>query len=331
MNSNRSGGTLEDLEDRIRHTLSVDASRAPMPAAVPALPGLRRREHTRVTRPGWRPAIAAGVAVTAVLAGVALLAPGAGQGGGHSQVAPAAPRSEAASFLHNAALVALRSSDPTPRSDQFVFAESVSKGDPTGPWVQQSWLSVDNSRQGLLRAGEQGSKPTEYPLETTRCGSGGCIGGYAADAPTTADAMLAYLKAQAAQSLDNPDKLLPGAPRSPNADELVWKYADGLFAQRYLRPEARAALFEALSRTSGATVEKGVLDAIGRKGVAVGRSDVDRFGAGKYTHQLIFDADTYELLGSRTVSDVGPIKGQPFEGTVAYVRSAIVDEVGQVS
>jgi hypothetical protein len=74
-------------------------------------------------------------------------------------------------------------------------------------------------------------------------------------------------------------------------------------------PKALAALFEAVARIDGLTVEENVQDGAGRTGVGVRWSR-----PGGYAGTLVFDARTHVFLGT----DMS-----------AVIQRGIVDQVGQ--
>jgi hypothetical protein len=260
----------------------------------------------------WRPVAAAAAAAVVVVSVGLWTAPHADRAG-PSRAAPVSPpRNQAVVVLHNAALAALRVSDQIPRADQYIFSESVEHGAIGNPRRRQIWHSVDGTHVGLYR--ERPSSATsgawaENPLNLQEPW-------YIADLPTTADAMLAYLYKLSAGRYGQ--KETP-AEKGTVKEQMVWKHAQGLIADRYMRPESRAALFEALAKVPGAKVEPGVTDAVGRRGTAVG---LDVSGV---TQQLVFDPKTYAFLGVRAKDENGK-----YIGGTAYVGLAIVDRPGQL-
>ena len=91
-------------------------------------------------------------------------------------------------------------------------------------------------------------------------------------------------------------------------------------------PRTAAALYRAVTRIDGVEVDRRAVDALGRGGIGISRSDV-RF---RTRTTWIFDTDTYELLGTRwffTHTDGSP---DTLFGATAVLESAVVDEPGQV-
>ncbi|MEV0351493.1 CU044_5270 family protein [Nonomuraea sp. NPDC050680] len=77
---------------------------------------------------------------------------------------------------------------------------------------------------------------------------------------------------------------------------LAYLAARRLLWQTYLPAAQRSALYQALSTFPGITIDEEVQDAAGRKGVGVGFVSPDGV-----RWELIFDRDTYALLGDRSV------------------------------
>jgi hypothetical protein len=216
--------------------------------------------------------------------------------GGHVPAANA----DAARILHNAAAAALTLPDVQPRPDQFVYRE-----DSNGA---EQWMSVDGTRDGLGRpagGGEESVFPGCRDGRRTVMKGPEAIGtepcepdpAYRPDLPTDAGAMLDYL-----------NRNHSGEVGDANA---MGKDIMGLL-DKYLRPAARAALFEAAARIPGLRVVPNDTDAAGRPGVGVAWSFEGRSG------RIVFDAETYALLGVWAG-----------RGGSAVLRVAIVDEVGQ--
>jgi hypothetical protein len=100
---------------------------------------------------------------------------------------------------------------------------------------------------------------------------------------------------------------------------------------------AGAALYRAATKIPGSVVVKDAVDAAGRHGVAVARVD-EQAGI---REELIFDEETMQLLGERSVvvrkTDGGEMNGQKCESadvgavlsSTAVLDRAIVDKVGQ--
>lgn len=253
-----------------------------------------RRPVRRLMMAGWATA-----GVAAAIAAVLVLAPDKIGG----QV-PAA-NTEAAQVLHNAATAALKLPDVEPRPDQFVYTKSRSGGS-----TQETWLSVDGTRDGLVR-----QTPTDelesYPIPGCRDGRAATTKGgrmdpkrtepctptpaYLPELPTDPDAMLDYLNENHS-----------GESGDPNA---MGKDVYELIARNYLRPQTRAALYQAAAKIPGLRAVPDVTDGAGRPGIGITWSSEGRTGV------LVFDAYTYAFLGMADTS--------------ATLEAAVVNEAGQ--
>jgi hypothetical protein len=212
--------------------------------------------------------------------------------------APAA-NNDAVQVLRLASTAALTAPDITPRPDQFVY----SKTQFTNGTTREDWYSVDGTHDGLfkLETGEdlvspgcRNGKMAVYkgpdlmPGKTEDCVPNPA---YQPGLPTTAAGMIAYLEKN------------NGSLNSTGKDILY------MLSSIYMRPQSRAALFEAATKIEGLTATPGVTDAIGRPGIQIGW---DKDG---YSSDFIVDAKTYAYLGYRKNS--------------AQMALTIVDKVGQ--
>jgi hypothetical protein len=231
--------------------------------------------------------------------------------------------------LDSAATAALSHPGAAPRPGQFVYSK-VGDGDGA---VAQTWLSVDGSRNGLVKAqgpvgtttilgcvngqhqirtpGYNGKPytgpaspkapvPLDGPVVTETCIPQPA---FFPGLPTTASAMPGYLaKTQGVRLNDLND---------------VAKVVGGIFQSDYLLPAQRAALYRFLATLPGLTLERHVKDVTGRPGIGVGWS----FNGS--TAVLIFDPSTYTLLGITTRGEQGQVGGG------ALLQMAITNQVGQ--
>ncbi|WP_020015915.1 CU044_5270 family protein [Promicromonospora sukumoe] len=285
----------------------------------PARPRAVRGRRGR--RPGLRVAVGLGVAASVV--GGAFFAPTATLTLPWDDDAAVAPpgSASAAEVLRSAAARVVTGADGSwdqVRGDQFVYYSSTGSsryevigGSTTEePAEYRGWFSVDGTRDGRATATNATGDPLDERLFT--CADGGIERARAAgtdcssepgidlDAPTDVDGMYDYLR-------DGGD----GSAR------LMFIRANDLLLT--LTPEARAAVFGALSRVDGLTVTPGVVDAAGRPGIAVG-AEIDG-----YRQDLIFDPETRDLLGGASVYPDGMADGYAVTGWT------VVDEVGQTS
>jgi hypothetical protein len=273
--------------------------------------GVRRRGmRWPVTGLRWSLAATGGLAVA--LVGVLAV------GGLNDNKPPAGtevPGTEASQFLQLAAFAAQDKPALEARPDQFVFIESVTAYGmtelgasgkttrvPAVPTTRQIWLSVDGTKDGLLREKPRSEpgKPEERSLDGCRNGPA-CQPAFRTDLPTTADAMFNWLY-QNSQG-DNP------------ADAQAFITVGDLVQEAYLPPASLSALFSAASRIPGVVVDKDAVDVSGRHGIGV------KMPGG--SAELIFDSHTYEYIGEH--QDVAhEVNGS------ARIRLAIVDRAGQL-
>ncbi|MEV0805767.1 CU044_5270 family protein [Micromonospora sp. NPDC050200] len=262
---------LAQARDRL-----ASAMAAPPSTDVRTVRPARRRSTWRLAWTGFAATASAALAVA-----VYVLAPD--QVGGEVPAANA----EAAQVLHQAAAAALRVPDVEPRANQFVYVKSQSGGE-----IRQIWRSVDGTRDGLL-LDQVGGRTEQIPLPGCRNGrraveKGGqvdptrtepCVPepAYIQDLPTDADALSAYLTAHSG-----------AAPGDTNA---LGKYILTLVDESYLRPNARAALFDVVAGMPNLTVVENATDGSGRPGIGIGWSSDGKSG------QLVFDANTHAFLG----------------------------------
>lgn len=336
-------------DDSIRSALEHLAGQTPDPRRVRG----RLAARTRVVRRRRLLIASAGMAVLVGLAAAAVVLPGHRTGPAGAQVA-AGGAVDAGSVLRSAALAAEHEQLLTARPDQYVFIESISRSsaqtftcdgragapscapaaDPSDR-TRRVWLSVDGTRDGLLSERPvHGGGWNDVPL--TICRSTGvhaapATGGanrqspvcsnepdpaYRGDLPTGAAAMLAYL-----------DRQTPVRPAADGRRE-AWLFttAADLIRERYVPPAALGALFGALAKVPGMTVTRGVVDAAGRSGIAVG------YAQGAYRNELVFDPKTYAFLANRSVAlrAVDGLRAGAVTFELARLRVAVVDKPGQL-
>ncbi|MFE9691615.1 CU044_5270 family protein [Micromonospora sp. NPDC005806] len=324
---------------------SLDELGRTLDPPAPTPPGrLRHRVLTEATRPargrwrfttprfGWRLAAVGGLAA-ALTVGVL-----ATQVVSFGDRTPASTASAADRILAGAADQARHRPALTVRGDQFVYVESrtvtmsVREGGPgratISPALRRIWLSVDGTRDGLLR--ERGDSVTgREDMILPGCQDGTSTyrkygkpvqvectptPGYHADLPTDADGMLAYLY-RGADATKNP------------RDQEAFTAAGDLIREAYLSPASLAAVFEAVARIPGVRVVGDVTDAAGRAGVALARDEVQGVRA-----ELIFDRKTYAFLGEHEMLTQGAygLKAGKSINSTAVLKVAVVDRAGQL-
>jgi hypothetical protein len=237
--------------------------------------------------------------------------------------------------LEHAASAALKEPAVVPRDDQFVYTKVVGGGGV----VEQSWLSVGGTRNGLtespmngklqksvqlgcvngarkirtpgrdgkpLKGGHKpipikGPVPMDGPVVTVPCTAERT---YFPDMPTTAAAVGPYLEQTQGIRLNDLNDLS--------------KTVGFMLESDYILPAQRAALYRFLATTPGLTIERHVRDISGRPGIGV----VWHFYGSKAMN--IFDPRTFAYLGMTTWGEQGQLGGD------ALVRTAIVDQAGEL-
>lgn len=337
----------------------AELRRRVLAGALSARGSRTRLPHRPVgTRPAWR---FAAVGATAAAAAAALLVGQTGHLAGTAPPAEAGATPEAVRILQLAAYHVSAAPSPAARPDQYVFVESVDSSinvniedpakDPDGPHrataklepqLSRRWNSVDDTHGGLVRRLPWGSsrRPLEQPTALPGCRDGrrvidparpdvtqACTPQPAVrtDLPTDTDAMLRYLY--------RPGNDASGWANVPADDKAFWR-ANNLIPASLTAPAVQATVFRAIARIPRVTVVPGVVDAAGRRGVAVTLTGAGlRFG-------LIFDTKTYRYLGSdvavvdmavvfKNITIRGMKPGDPINQS-AILRVAIVDKAGQL-
>jgi len=271
------------------------------------------------------------------------------------------------------------------RPNQFLFIDSVEVESRTdlhkdrngaivpgrttvsGPLRTRTWLSVDGTRDGLVIQ-EAAKSPVRTHID-------GCTNGRQAQTidrpeitpkvactpepayqpgrvPTDPDRLLAYVYAIAANEPvwvsigAGPDRRPRGFVRL-SADQHAFTEIAEILSKNHL-PAVQEAAFRAAGRIGGVQVRHNAVDAAGRAGVAVTRTEAGT------RDELLFDPITYtylghnivgaefDLTGAHVVSSPGRGKGtaritglgmNPKPGDVIYksalLRVAIVDKAGQ--
>ena len=332
-----SSAELSDARHRVQTTIA--RSRAASARGVrPPRAELRTGAARRIAIGGVT--VAAAAAITAgVLAGTHRTTPAPVTAPTMHRTTPApvtVPATlTAREVLEHAAAAALKEPVVVPRDDQFVYTKVVGPGGV----VEQSWLSVDGTRNGLTESpvngkvqksvllgcvnGERtyrlpgingkpikgGHKPIiakkpvpmDGPLVTTPCTPELA---FFPDMPTTAAAMGPYLERTQGVRLNDLNDLS--------------KTVGFMLESDYILPAQRAALYRFLATTPGLTVDRHVRDVSGRPGIGV----VWRFYGSKAMN--IFDPRTFAYLGMTTWGEQGQVGG------AALVQTAVVDRAGEL-
>ncbi|MGQ4335076.1 CU044_5270 family protein, partial [Streptomyces hayashii] len=147
--------------------------------------------------------------------------------------------------------------------------------------------------------------------------------------PTEPDSMYDYL-------LETPPLLLNfahidipvlGVDDEYDEHQTVLQLAGRLLKGSIVPPGQSAALYRAVDRIPGVTVVEDSVDARGRHGVGIARTDTRLPVRLEWT----FDKTTYELLGQRSIltRDYRGLKKGTVISDTAVERRAVVDEAGR--
>ncbi|MES9540740.1 CU044_5270 family protein [Actinomadura sp. NPDC000600] len=227
----------------------------------------------------------------------------------------ARPMANVAAVLDKAADQA--ADDPVPRADQFVYQESVTRHrvGGVGRWYEtrhRTWDPVGGQGGGLvIEKNSIRPRPGEVLPPEDESIIGPCRDKAPIDRPYLGD-----LPTDTGELLD----LLARQGEGDRSDRQWNAVTDRI--DRPAPPKVRAALFRAIAEIPGVRLRDDGVDAVGRHGVAVARTDDD------VRDEIIFDRASHRFLGTRTVV-AG--KGHPFgpPGTsnwsTALLTSKIVD------
>jgi len=310
-----------------------DIGRELDPDPVTPPPRMRARFMTAISHPRRprlitarrTPWLVAAAVTTAAIVGVAVLGSGAPEPetvpGGAAEVAL-----DGRQVLLAAATRARSERAPAPDPGAFIYTRQHHRGLSTSvhrpPRVEESdvetWWSVDGTG-GVMMSGLVGSDVAVMLVAPCADQRKTCWDpGYVTDLPTDPAEMLAYLT--------------PGPVTDINDPATVFDSAWDLLQGRMVPPEARAAIFEALATLPEHEVITDVETATGDTGTAVGytyRGETP--GTPVYRSEMVFDPETYELIGSRWVNVRGSqeLGIPPGSATlnVAIIEQTVVPEL----
>jgi hypothetical protein len=288
--------------------LANEAAAAPKIAdLVEVLAGAHLARGQQPPRPGNRARRTVTIGVVAAAAVAAALLVPAGLRG----IGPTTAAADPVTVLRQAASHARAQPDVTPRPDQFYYVKADGS---------ELWLSIDGTHDGLQVI--PGSAPVMRP---------GCRGGlaretgnyagtrpqpctpdpaYLPDVPSTAAGMLAFLRSRYGDAGVNG----------------IGKGVFDLLQFHYLRPAARAAVFDALTQLPGLhTISTPPVAGRPAIGVTWSTTGADNARApGQQATTLIFDKASHSFMAIRTTGVTGEGGGSD-----APPLSAVVDRAGQ--
>ncbi|TMR99463.1 CU044_5270 family protein [Nonomuraea basaltis] len=252
----------------------------------------RRAGGFRLPRAGRR-AVTVGV-LAAVITAVALVADPVGVEAPRSVVPGlAVPAANAQALLGRAAQAAGNRAFTAPRPDQWVYIETRIQGvgkaapgevqtprTPLETRVDRSWTRADGKELALFEDGELVRSPTGGAMPPQDYAT-------VATLPTDPDALLAWMYAA-----------MGGRHGSEEDREITaYRLLGSLLANNLVPPAQEAAVYRALAKIPGVTVNPDAVDVEGRPAVAVARVE-----GGWVSHELLLDRVTYTYLGERAVA-----------------------------
>ncbi|MFE2187006.1 CU044_5270 family protein [Streptomyces sp. NPDC059455] len=294
-------------KDRLMQHIDDDQNRTPAPARKVR----RRLPRPALLMPAAALALAGALAVT--------LTSGGGSGDG------AHPRETATVLLDRIAGTAAKSDVKPVRQDQFVYVQSVGRGaelkddgsselEPRGE--REVWLSQRVKR--ITKIGEIHEGGSYFPLRE--------LGGSPAGINRPTYQWLASLPT-------DPDVLLKELYRMTDADEgqekaqAVFDQIGSLLGETVMPPENAAALYKAAAKIPGVTRHEDAVDAAGRHGVGIVRTDE----RGSSATEWVFDRDSLAYLGEHSyrTKDAGAGKKGDVLSERAVLKRGIVDAYRQ--
>jgi hypothetical protein len=294
-----------------------------------------------MARLGTRLAVA-GALAAAVAIGAAVLPSVSGPGGpgkrAPAPIVPGIPAASADEALERAALAAERTPHTAPRPDQWIYtyernnAPEGRRAGTDGPLrhVHERWRSVDGTREarienGRMRIIKTPRTPAKRGRQEIPLLARGEDYETLSRLPTDPDALLrmAYRMFPANQRL----------PQTP--DDSVYTLFTHILARGALPPRLEAAIFRAMKKIPGVTLDRNAVDVLGRPAVALGQTG----SAGWMFEQTLLDRESYKYLGERSLivktvrtDKLGPGHEVARKGTellFVRIKTAVVDRAGQ--
>jgi hypothetical protein len=287
----------------------------------------RTPARRRLRRPGMRLA-AAGASALAV-AGAVIVVQNL-DGGRSGSVVPGVPAVPvaAAEVLHRAAAAAQQKPFTAPRPDQWIYIEERFTSSDGPRETRQTWHRASGEGMawmdhGKLRFREEPRPPKDRPglpdrpslLVTDIKGIDGL--------PADPDALLRIAYEDA--------KHVTGA--GSTTDSEVYAILNGLLRDNFLPPDLEAAVFRAMTKIPGVTLE--TVNVFGRPAYSLAHTD------DWLREELLLDPETYAYRGERSTvvhdATIDPLKAGNATGriekghqvAVERVATAVVDEPGR--
>ncbi len=199
------------------------------------------------------------------------------------------------------------------KDHQFVYTETLVQHDQEQPCVRRDWTAADGNTQGLIKDPFNGTMGYTPNVAGSPAGLHAPDQRFLAGLPTDPQRLLEQVYA------DNPKG-------NPDRDATAFRTIANVLTSQLLTPAVGAAFCRAAAAVPGVTLEAGAVDAAGRHGIGVARSE------GTDRTELVFDGATCEFLGARGVGMVrtgenGPLVRATY--TSAVLRHAVTDRAGE--
>ena len=250
-------------------------------------------------------------------------------------VVPAPHISMAAQVLEAAALHAAAEPATRPSPDQWIYSKAVEQQYGSATTTDENWIQFDGVKTAYWQDGQLDVHTGPTPAAPHSVGS--ALQAYdAAATPMTAyDALVslpsdpaALLAAVDGQVAADPGSVAPagGSPIAHSSRrQLEFQYLSQLLwnAAQAAPASAEAAVFKAMATIPGVSAQSGVTDAAGRPAIALADEGDEQ--------QLLFDPQTYQVAGLRTVSD-GSWPASPVAATSKTLpNGTVVDSIAFAS
>jgi hypothetical protein len=276
-----------------------------------ATPGAARSGGRRFRSPRVGPRVtAAGLGLTVATAG-AVVVVAASRTPQSSPGHPAEVRLSAQGVLYQAAENAQAQAFIAPRGDQWVFVEtrerSTGKPDlgqvqtvrtPAKTRIHRTWTRADGTKMAFIRNGRL------------------VVAGIGSASPPSDYASLAALPRDPAALLTWARGQVPSAKGGNDAG--AFGILDAVLSSGMLPPAQHAAIYRALAKISGVTLDKNAADIAGRPALGVAYTI-----EGWLNEEILFDPKTYAYLGQRSIAikdHTEKIDGQKIIGKNGTVR-----------
>lgn len=227
--------------------------------------------------------------------------------------------------LNRAASVVEKGRDVRPLPHQWLYVKTVFRDTRPGRKASrqppmETWTRFDGRRVATMENVLKPPRLTFMTIDPSKEGDDRTPAQEYADLramPADPDALLAQIQHKV-DTVDRPREVKLGAPwTEEDRDDWTFRHLMGILdTQVPVPPRLQAAVYRATAKIPGVRTEQNVVDAMGRRGLAVGRESV-RVGL---LDQIILDPHTYRYLGTRTVvvRPMPPVR--PTRSVHGYVR-----------